>query len=516
MTRGEAPIGRAAILPGFACLAVAYLAWGWAGQITDFGGDSAAYMLQARLLSPFTSASDALREAVSNTPFPPLFPLLIALCGASFLAGHLIVIGALLGAMACLWWWLRDEGLGELAAAAVTLVFALMPGTYFQALNIMSENPYLLLSLLCIILERRAEQRGRDGSTALWWAVVATVATATLVRTAALPLLAALMIRLLMLRPRRWWLMLAGASLPLVIWLAWSAHAGTGIAVYAVQAGPVHAAGLWTRLLAQLDAELKGLLIGWLESWMGEGRVPALAALTFLIAAVCLAGWLRRLATLRFDAIYVALYLAVLLVWPFPDAAQRLSYVIVPVLLAQGALLLRALASAWPGVWGRLEAAGIAVCGLLLLPTLLLTANRFLAPVPAGAELIRHTQGWYRPLDSRNGVLSAQFLVKVVADLPGLGERVPEGACVFSEKPTIVSLYSGRMSYFPPPTAISDTEFQQQIGRCRYAYVLALTSPSFPVPYYPAARLGDSAKALSTLMADSGVYPFAQLLRIGD
>ncbi|MBV8062866.1 MAG: hypothetical protein JOY51_04675, partial [Nevskia sp.] len=95
------------VVLGYACLCAAYFAWGWSHQITDFGGDSAAYMLQARLLSPFIAPSPVLAEAVRATPFPPLFPLLVGLCGAGFLAGHLVVIVSLLAALLCLAIWLR-------------------------------------------------------------------------------------------------------------------------------------------------------------------------------------------------------------------------------------------------------------------------------------------------------------------------------------------------------------------------------------------------------------------------
>lgn len=525
--RGAGPaLIRWALPAGFAALAAAYLAWGWSDQITDFGGDSAAYMLQARLLSPFTDHSAAystahstvLAEAVRATPFPPLFPLLVGLLGAGFLAGHLVVVTALLAALLCLNRWLRQEGMGIGASAAVTLVFALMPGTYFPALNIMSENPYLALSLLCILAERRAAAAGRDAGSR-WWLAVGLAAAATLVRTAALPLLLALALRLLLLRPRGWFLMILGSALPAAAWFAWSAFDRGGISVYAEQASPLYRGELPARLIAQLRAELPAMLIGWVEDWLGEGRSNALSAVAVLAGAVCLGGWLRRLAALRFDAIYVGLYLALLAVWPFPDAAQRLEYVIVPVLLAQGGLLLHSLVLARRGPASRL--AGALVLGLAalpLLPTLALTVSRFAAPVPEGMALARHTPGWYRVLDQRTGVQSVRFLTMILDDLPQAASRVPPGECIFSEKPTIVSLYSGRMSYFPPPYGSADEQFRSWIGRCRYAYVLALTSPSFPEPLYPLQRLRDRVTPLSVVKPQDGSYPipFAELLQIHD
>lgn len=512
-----AAVTRWALPAGFAGLAAAYIAWGWSDQITDFGGDSAAYMLQARLLSPFTEHSAVLAEAVRATPFPPVFPLLVGLLGAGFLAGHLVVIASLLAALLCLNRWLREEGMGGGASAAVTLVFALMPGTYFPALNIMSENPYVAASLLCILLERRAADAGK-AAVRLWWLAAGCAAAATLVRTAALPLLLALALRLVLLRPRGWFWMIVSSALPGAAWFAWSAFGRGGISVYAQQAAPLYHGGLAGRLLAQIGAELPAMLIGWVEDWLGEGRSNALAAIAILAGVICLCGWIRRLAALRFDGIYVGLYLALLVVWPFPDAAQRLGYVIVPVLLAQGGLLLHAVfARRMPAA--RLAAVfALGLAALPLLPTLALTVSRFIEPAPEGLALVRHTPGWYRVMDQRTGVLSVRFLTMILDDLPRAASRVPPGECIFAEKPTIVTLYSGRMSYFPPPYGIGDEQFRSAIGKCRYAYVLALTSPSFPEPLYPLRQLQDRVTPLSVVKPEDGSYaiPFAELLQIRD
>jgi hypothetical protein len=508
---------RLGILCAFACLGAAYVVWAWSDQVTDFGGDSAAYMLMARLLSPFTVGSPALTEAARATPFPPLFPALVGLFGAGFLAGHLIAVSTLLAALVALYRWLRAEGLGPLASSGTALAFALMPGTYFQALNIMSENPYLALSLLCIVVERRAQASG-PGRPVLWWVAAGVVAAAPLVRTAALPLMAAFAMRLLIVKPRRWPWMIVASAVPLAAWLAWGAFHRTGVAVYASQAAPMYAHAPVAALLAQLAAESWMLLGGWIEAWLSEGRARVLIDLVFLLGVVCLLGGARRLAALKFDAIYVALYLAVLLVWPFPDAAQRLSYVIVPVLLAQGVLLIHS--SGWtrhrPGSV-VVPALCTSVPAIVLLPTLLLTIARFAAPVPAGMEVARHSQYWYRTLDTRTGVPTAEFLAAILDDLPKLNRLVPAGECIFSIKPTLVALYSGHMSYAPPEGSTSAAQFSRDIGRCRYAYVLAISSPAFPEPLYPLHRLQQPVRVVSGVEADKRRYPIplAELLEIG-
>ncbi|MBV8063534.1 MAG: hypothetical protein JOY51_08060, partial [Nevskia sp.] len=114
----------------YAVLCLAYLLWGYADDLTDLGGDSAMYVLMARQLSPFHTASTVLTEAVRSAAYPPLFPLLIGLCGGGMLAGHLLAVACLLAALPVLFLWLRSEGLAAGSGLWLTAVFALMPGTY--------------------------------------------------------------------------------------------------------------------------------------------------------------------------------------------------------------------------------------------------------------------------------------------------------------------------------------------------------------------------------------------------
>jgi hypothetical protein len=74
------------------------------------------------------------------------------------------------------------------------------------------------------------------------------------------------------------------------------------------------------------------------------------------------------------------------------------------------------------------------------------------------------------------------------------------------------------MSYFPPAYSSSEAQFQHDIGKCHYAYGLAINSPSFPEAFYPLPRLKDQATLLSAVESDNGTYPipFAQLVKIGE
>ncbi|MDB5978061.1 MAG: hypothetical protein JWR07_4821 [Nevskia sp.] len=484
-----------ALWGGFLCLATAYLIWGWSHDISDFGGDSSVYMLAARYFSPFWPSSPVFAEFAKAMAYPPLFPFLIGLLGGSMLAGHLLVIASLLASILSLYAWLRLEGLTAITSGCACLVFALMPGTYLLALNIWSETLYLFLSLLAIALGNRAEaEEGKRLS--LWWMAAAAAASSSLVRAAALPLLAAFAIRLLIVRPRGWYFMILASALPFAVWNIWSRfYHPTGIGYVSQWIGS-YAHDAIGALVAQVCTESSLVLRAWTQAWLGETTVSSLHYVCLAAGVLGVFGWLQRMASLRFDAIYAGLYGVLLLVWPFPAEARRLSYILIPVLLAYGLLLhapgprrFRFPDKLPPALW-------LGALAIVVLPSLILTIRRFNEPPPADLAMARHIEAWYRD-DRQQAIDSSRSFIKILIDLPHVRDLVPEGACIFSIKPSVVSLYSGYPSYVPPSISTADDEFEHGIDRCKYAYLLAYTSPSFHEAFYPLARLKERTVSLS-------------------
>ncbi len=189
------------------------------------------------------------------------------------------------------------------------------------------------------------------------------------------------------------------------------------------------------------------------------------------------------------------MYAALLLAWPFPAEAERLEYVLTPVLLAQGALLLQALDVALRGAGGRLLLVYGGMLSLMIAPSLVLTAQRYFLPAPGGLTLLKHTPEWYGD-DRLEAVPQALVMAVNFNALRGIGKYVASGECVLSIKPSVVTLYAERSSYTPPPAAADGAAFERGIARCRYVYAMALVSPSFREPFYPLGRMGQRGKAL--------------------
>lgn len=492
MSRRSVDAGSVLLAAAFAALGIGYLGWVWVDDLTELGGDSAMYMLMAHQLSPFHQASAVFAQAVQGSAYPPLFPLLIALGGGGMLAGHLVVALSLLGALLLLHRWLRDEGFGRFQAAALTGAFALMPGTYLLSLSIWSENPCLLLSLAAIAAVHRAERR--PDQTWLPWLAAAAVALATLTRVAALPLLGAFALHLLLRRPKRWPPLLAAAALPFVAWAVLSHTHQSGFSQYLAQFSDAY--GGISAIAGRTAMEALRLNDAWQQAWIGKTvSGGALHGPVGVLGLLCLAGCLWRLRRLRFDAVYVVLYAALLLAWPYPAEAERLGYAVVPVLLVQGLMLIRAISSLLCDRRQLLGWAWLAATTLLLLPALLTSWQFYRQPVPDGLGLLKHTQEWYGD-DRLKAVPAALVTVINLGELRMVGDAVPEGDCIFAIKPSVVTLYSERGSR-TPPTTLDENTFERELLRCRYAYPMALVSPSYPDPYYPLRRIIGHGRVLS-------------------
>lgn len=486
------------ILGAFACLCAAYLSWGWSHEISDFQGDSSGYMLAAQYFSPFHAITPLLTEYSQRIIYPPLFPIVIGLFGGSLLAGHLVVIASLLGAFLCLYLWLRAEKLSTAVSAMAVVAFALMPGTYLQALNIWTENTFLLFSLLAFVLVCHAEEPNESNSK-LWWLAALVVSCGILVRVAGLPLFVAFALRVLLARPARWPGLIVAAGGPFAAWVIWSKFHQAGIGGYTSQWATLYANDWLHVLIVQLQQESFALLRAWDQSWLNNASAAPLHWLILAIACICLIGWLVRLRKLTFDALYVLVYGLLLLAWPHPEEARRYGYVLIPILIGQGALLLQTLANKSSGsLKNTLPVLVLVGATITTIPSLLLTISRFTANAAPNLEAARRTEWWYES-DRRDAEFKSRYLAYTMADMRHLAELVPPSECIFSTKPSIVMLYSERMAYVPPNASTSDTDFNEGIKRCKFAYLIAITSPTYPSPLYPAARLPNRLNMLSVV-----------------
>lgn len=477
---------------GFALLCCVYYFWGWSRVLGDFGGDSAFYLLIAQYLSPWTAHSDVAAYFYANSLYPPLFPLALALFGGgqSLLAAHVITITFLLLAFIALHLWQRSLGISRTAATLTTLLFALLPGTYMQALSVLSENLYLLSSLGCLVSVGMFEASRRER----WlWIAAVCVAAAVLTRSAGVSLLAAFLLYMILHRPRGSWRIVLIAVLPIMLWKLLGPQQAPG---YLSSLASKYGDDLSSAVMRQFSLGIRMLWLGWTGNFT-TGSVGIW--MTAVVGVVGLLGTVWRIFHRKLDGIYAGIYICLIFIWPFPAEAKRLLFVIVPVLLVQCLVLLDNLP---PFILSRRRIFPrylvLLFLTIIATPSLLLTANRFSQSMPDQAAHFRRNEVWYVDdiEEAREDVIFYNSYTEHLKSLPVI---VSGSDCIYSTKPSLVGYYAGRVSKVPPRPESDATEFDAYLRKtgCRYFYLVGFLSTSYPIIYYPLTRLEGALVAVS-------------------
>ncbi len=467
-------------------LAVLYACWVWTDALNDFGGDSAVYLLTARYFSPFSGADEAAAFFAKNSPYPPLYPLTLALSGGAenLRIAHELTAAFLLLGLGGLYAWLRTEGVARTTSILFLLVAGFIPGLYMQALYLHSETLFFACAALSLALLARDEP---SRNAVIGAALLA--AAAALTRSIGVALIAAVLVSAFWRRlPGRGWAVAAGL-LPSLLWAlrpaAGDQESYTGVFLSRLASGE-------TGGFAVIVNQAWALLDGWVVNITGAGLSVTAAS---VLGALCLIAAALRIRQKRADALFVFFYLGILLVWPFPAERVRFVMPVVAVLLAQLVLVSARI---------RLQAYNAApivmlACALTFLPNLLTTLSRFNEPPPASGEA-RHNPSWYEPAprEQRESGMAAES--RFLYSLKVLSEWVPAGECVYSIKPALLGFYADRVSHRTPlpERGIADN------GRCRYVFMVPFMSPTYSEYFYPMRAWSERIQVLQVTTMQAG------------
>jgi hypothetical protein len=474
---------RVALALVLACASVLYLNFAWTDQLVSLGGDSAVYLLTAQHFAGIDPALTA--EFAARSFYPPLYPLALAAFGGArdLVAANLITTIFLLLAMAALHAYARMSELGPWTSLLVVTLFAASPGSYLQTVMTQSENLYVLLSIAALGF---GAAHARSGQNSLLTGLAVCTALAAMTRSAGVAMFAAILVRAIAVRSGP--LLLAGvaAAIPAIAWrLLHPGDAGYGTQL------ALTVSGLLEFVLAQLSV--------WIRLWPSNFGVSTSGiAVLWMVTAFGLVGAAVRALRWHLDGLYSCAYLAMCLLWPFPVEAQRLLFVIMPVLLVQSAWLVNFAMALLPSRAESYAKAVPAACiGALLisvLPGAALAIGRY-RQAPSDLERYRHMPEWYAGRHGPEDFRARDLLVDSIRDVAA---KVSTGDCVYSVKPSLVAFHSRRMSYPPPPEATDDNGFRAALGekRCRYFLMMGST-PSYPPFFYPLDRLKDEIEILA-------------------
>ena len=483
----------APLLLVFAAVAPVYFIWSWSDQIGVFGNDGPSYLMMLRHYADRAGESAVNAEAAALSRFPPLYPLTLSWLGAATDLHwvHALTTAAFVVALVVYCGWLLAEELSAAQAALLALMVAILPESWLLGLLIQSEYLYLLWSLLCLAL--LALHRRRGSAEALYGAALCTAA-AILTRTIGVALFVPLALAALRAPRRAAAIALMIATLPLLVWFGLHSAGLSYAAVLKMTYG--HDSG--RMLLAQLQRELPALRLGAEDDFIHPaGAVPAIVADALIL--LCLAAALWRGCRMHADGLYVMAYLAIVLVWPYPEEAARFLWVVVPVLLVQPLLSFSTLAAQAPSSAPvrRLQTALAALVFCLSLPAIADAGDRYRqgpwSPFPGARSFL----SWYDgdPADASHRVHAQITIMDALRRITAL---VPPKDCVMATRPDLVNYFSDRRSVYTPLDSLPDPWFQRAMHAtgCRYVYMNTAIDLRYPTPMHPLNRLGDQITVL--------------------
>jgi hypothetical protein len=430
------------------------VAFAWQDGLATFNDDSFSYITLARWIE--RSHTFVERWAWQHSHFPPLFPLLlVATRGSqSLVLAHLTVALAAAAALVALYRYAWLETRNAAAACLAAVALALLPTAWLSILGILTEPLFLALTLGALAYHARHLADAGAAAPARHALVFGVwLAAADQTRSAGALLVAAYALHAL-LRARstapalRWRLLLPLVPVlvvaPLWPWL----RPGDG-ADYSDQMMRLVSRWAAQPALSTLEG-LRVLARGWIASFQSDaGAPPGIAHAFLILAALGIAGSVRRAARNALDGWYVLATLAFLVFWNYgEETARRLLYPVVPLLILHAGEVVAVLARRLGAVrYTRYAVGGFAALGVALcVPAMVIVALRASdrAPLPSTSMSYANVLEYYRWVNEAEARRAADPQLAALIGLQALRFVTAPGDKVMWMRPEYVGILGDR------------------------------------------------------------------------
>lgn len=301
------------------------LAWMARASGITTGNDDAAYLMLARALRHLSYADAYIVGAPVHSQYPPGFPAFLSLLSLGGEHFDVYLAAIVLCSMAGLWlaWDAVRRCHGEALAIVVLALCAVNPSLVRFAGQLMSEAPYMALTLLSVwaVVRERTAPEGERRWPAL---AIAAACLAALTRSIGVTFLGALFVHwLLERRYRRAAALALAGSLTAGAWIAWTVMAPAKIVGRSYIADATFAGGesigLAGVLLRRISVNVPAYLRSSIPTILPQPTVPGTSidnAIGLVVVAVLgIAGVWALWRNARLVVAYLAAYAALLAIW---------------------------------------------------------------------------------------------------------------------------------------------------------------------------------------------------------
>ena len=465
---------------------------------SDYPGllsDSINYLFMAEY---FGGSPDRLAQLYFHSSvFPPLFPATISLFGASPAIAHNLSAILFLLASVPFYFWLKSIR-GSNEAIWITALAWLSPILVSSSLDILSEGLFLVWMFAAF----RVSQLSCSRETAMGLALF--VACAVLTRSVGVALLPGFVFWLWRGRKElgafSWSMTLIVLSTPILAWEMYkrsrpSGHGMSYLDVWLDRVGS-EKMGFWDVLSQNVSALLHA------------GIANGGAFLNLLLFALAIPTFFRRLKAQSFDAFFMLTYLAIILIWPFPDQMPRFLLVLAPILVVYAVITVSSLLS-MAGI-SRFIGVGVGSIALFLgfLPANIHHIQRINMSVEPVLQPYKRSSHWMSMKEDDKAEHVLQTMHRLALAHAHIQETMPEGDCIYAVFYDLVSYNSKRRTIKMPDSV-------EELTKCRYVFASIRTPLQYEVePMFPVFVAGfDRYTPLWATMNDEN-HPVAALLEL--
>jgi hypothetical protein len=458
----------------FICLGGTVAFWLLIFTLSDgfatFNNDSANYVLLAKKWSPYFVPSTAVVATWPMQSFPVIFPLVLALSGfsESLLLCHLLVSGCLILSLGLIYFRLK-QGFNVAICLVVTLSIGMLPGMFVNSMGILSENLYMLLSILLIFSILNCISKGVVNLTSILLLGALTLIVIN-TRTIGVAILPALLVVIIFDRTIesglrvRLGLIVVVTALICLVWSLLYAFEGSTSYIDLIKPSVLKSIyGLETKHigLAQIiQLNIAHLPYAWneyLTLFFHQSYLPFAAIFSLTLLCLIQICTVVRAVYLKLDALYLVFYFIILLLWPYP-ISDRFLHPLVILMLLQPLFLANECKNF------------IRKFGLVLYPSsllILLAHSIFVHSELLDRKMWAITNQptiemyWelYKEPDARQAVKQALHFHQIFDQSTFIKNIVPENNIIAANKPVFVALLAERTTV-PLKTNIS---FEQQL-----------------------------------------------------
>jgi hypothetical protein len=448
-------------------------------------GDDAAYLLQAELYSPWVKdASPAIDYIQKRSLYPPIYPIVLGMFGADshniVLASSLTVSLLLLSFLIIGYFaYLLTES--KYAALLIALMLAFLPKSLLFSQDLYSEFLFMCFIYAVFILLNSDKINSEK-----WLLSALIISLASLTRSIGIGLSCAFIILLIIKRPRYYFYYISLSCMPFLMWML-SRYALVGNSNYITHlmdnSNVIQAYDVFSLLQNKIIIFIQA----WARLYTAQSDNTILVnSLLVMFFTLSIIGFHSRFVKYKLDAIFVSIYLLILIIWPYSDyyLIERFIYPIFPVLLIYIVIAIQKLFS--QKKYQYISFGVILLFNIsIVLPTSISYIKRGFIDIEPNLKPYTRTGHWLATKDYEDAFQYASILKVVIESLPYVSNYVPESACIYSARTPLVLLFTHRKSLYFPDVKNSADDFHEYTSTCDYFLAMPMTSSNKQSIYYP-------------------------------